>query len=67
MNREEIENKLKEIVVTSLDLEDITATVDFTGAEVGTATFKVTIRCKEEYPNVGAVGTYSVSAIIQEK
>ena len=26
MNREEIENKLKEIVVTSLDLEDITAT-----------------------------------------
>ena len=24
MNREEIENKLKEIVVTSLDLEDIT-------------------------------------------
>lgn len=57
---------------TAVDLneiteEDITATVDFTGAEAGTATFKVTVRCGEKYPNIGPVGTYSVSAIVKEK
>jgi len=47
--------------------EDITATVDFAGAEAGTSTFKVTISCSEDIPGVGAVGTYSVSAIVQQK
>ena len=46
---------------------DIIATVDFTGAEADTSTFKVTVSCGEEFPNVGAVGTYSVSAIVQQK
>ena len=57
---------------TAVDLneiteEDITATVDFTDAEAGTATYKVTVRCSEEYANIGAIGTYSVSAIVKEK
>jgi len=57
---------------SSIDLanmkeEDITATVDFTGTEADTATFKVTISCSEEFPNVGAVGTYSISATVQQK
>ena len=47
--------------------EDITATVDFTGAEADTATFKVSISCSEEYPNVGAVGTYTTSATVQQE
>ena len=47
--------------------EDIVATVDFTGAEADTSTFKVTISCGEEFPNVGAVGTYSVSATVQQE
>lgn len=46
---------------------DITAVVDFTDAEAGTSTFKVTISCGDKFPNVGAVGTYSVSASIQQQ
>lgn len=46
--------------------EDITATVDFTGAEADTATFKVTISCGDKFPNVGAVGSYTISATLQE-
>lgn len=46
---------------------DITATVDFTGAEAGTSTFKVTITPNENFATVGAVGTYTVSAIVQQK
>lgn len=57
---------------SSIDLanmteNDITATVDFTGAEADTATFKVTISCSEEFPDVGAVGTYTISATVQQK
>lgn len=47
--------------------KDIVATVDFTGAEADTSTFKVSISCGEEFPNVGAVGTYSVSATVQQE
>lgn len=44
--------------------EDITAVVDFTGAEEGMATFKVTIVFTEDFQKMGAVGTYSVSATV---
>ena len=44
--------------------EDITAFVDFTGAEEGTSTFKVTIVFSELFAKMGAVGTYSVSATV---
>lgn len=44
--------------------EDISAVVDFSGAEEGIATFKVTIVFSEEFQKMGAVGTYSVSATV---
>ena len=47
-----------------LSEEDITAYVDFSGAEEGIATFKVTIVFSDLYPKMGAVGTYSVSATV---
>lgn len=47
-----------------LEEEDITAFVDFTGAEEGTSTFKVTIVFSELFAKMGAVGTYSVSATV---
>lgn len=45
--------------------KDIIATVDFTGAEADTSTFKVKISCGEKFPNVGAVGAYTVSATVE--
>ena len=48
-----------------LEERDITAVVDFSNAEVGTATYKATITFGEEYPNVGALKTSSVSATVQ--
>ncbi len=43
---------------------DITAVVDFTGAQPGTATMNVQITVDARFPGVGAVGTYSVSATL---
>jgi hypothetical protein len=44
--------------------DDISAIVDFSGAEEGIATFKVTIVFSEDFQKMGAVGTYSVSATV---
>lgn len=55
----------KEIVEKMVD-SDITAYVDFTGAEAGTATMKVTFSVDSAYEAVGAVGSYSVSATLKE-
>ena len=51
--------------ITNLTAEDISAVVDFSNAEVGTATYKATIVFSEEFPNVGALKTNSVSATVQ--
>jgi len=51
--------------IGSLTQEDITAVVDFSNAEVGTATYKATITFNEKFPNVGALKTSSVSATVQ--
>ena len=51
--------------ITKLEERDITAVVDFSNAEVGTATYKATITFGEAYPNVGALKTNSVSATVQ--
>jgi len=51
--------------IVKLNERDITAVVDFSNAEVGTATYKATIRFSEKYPNVGALKTSSVSATVQ--
>lgn len=52
-------------LMTRMTAEDIFVTVDFTGAEVGSATFKATILFAEDFPAMGAMGTYSVSATVQ--
>lgn len=52
--------------INNLTAEDISAVVDFSNAEVGTSTYKATIIFGEEFPNVGALKTNSVSATVQE-
>lgn len=52
--------------IEGLTAEDITVTVDFTGAEIGTVNKKVTITISAEHPNCGALGSYSVYATVQE-
>ena len=52
-------------LVNKMSAEDIFVTVDFTGAEIGSATYKATILFAEEYPSLGAMGAYSVSATVQ--
>lgn len=44
--------------------KDISAVVDLSSAEVGTATYKANIVINEEFPNVGAMKTSSVSATV---
>ena len=51
--------------VYRLTAEDIIATVDFTGAQIGASTFKVIITFAEEFRQLGAVGTVSVNAQVQ--
>lgn len=51
----------------TLTAENITAVVDFSAAEAGTATYKVKIVIDEAFPNVGALKTSSVSATVQAK
>lgn len=54
-------------VISKLTAEDLLAVVDFTGAEADTATFKASIVFGEGFESVGALGTYSVSATVNEK
>lgn len=51
--------------MAKIELEDISVTVDFTDAQAGTTTFKPIIRCGEKFPNLGYVGSYSVSATLR--
>ena len=55
-----------EAEISALTEEDITAVVDFSNAEIGTATYKATIVFGENFPNVGAIKTSSVSATVQQ-
>lgn len=47
--------------------EDIHVTVDFTGAEPGTSTFKATVVYGDGFEQVGTLKTESVSAKIDKK
>lgn len=47
--------------------KDISAVVDLSAAEAGTATYKASIVISEEFPNVGAMKTSSVSATVLPK
>ena len=51
--------------ISKLTEEDIVVEVDFTNAEVGTATYKANIRFAEGFEGVGALKTNSVSAMVQ--
>ncbi len=53
-------------VVRSMEESDITVTVDFAGAQIGTATMKAEVSLNTALSGVGAVGTYQVSATLQE-
>ena len=54
--------------LSKLSAEDIVATVDFTNAVAGTATYKAAIRFPEEFSAVGTIlGPYSVSATVTSK
>lgn len=56
-----------EAEISRLTEEDITAVIDFSAAEVGTATYKATITFAEGFNNMGAMKTNSVSAMVSEK
>lgn len=51
--------------VSLLTADDITAVVDFSAAEIGNATFKATLSFDADFPNVGALKAYSVSATVR--
>ena len=53
-----------EAELSKLTEKDITAVVDLSAAEVGTATYKAMIQINPEVPNVGAMKTTSVSATV---
>lgn len=55
-----------EVELEELKERDITAVVDFSNAEVGTATYKANITFGEKFPNVGVLKTNSVSATVQQ-
>lgn len=53
--------------VNRITAVELSATVDFKDMPAGTSTIKATIVIDEDYPDLGAVGTYSVSATLQNK
>ena len=56
-----------EAEINQLTEEDISAVVDLSAAEVGTATYKAVIQISDAFPHVGALKTSSVSATVQPK
>lgn len=63
---QELEVKIRGPVqlIQRLTAEDVRATVDFTGAEAGSYSFKVTITFSEEFAALGVVEQYSVYATV---
>ena len=51
--------------IAALEEKNVRAVVDFTNAEIGTATYKVSLIFDDAFPNVGAVKSTSVSATVQ--
>ena len=73
MEAELITEKLQIIVrgptgeVVNLTEDDISVSVDLSGAEADTSTFKATVLFDSEFPSVGALGAYTVSVIVRAK
>ena len=53
-----------EAEISALTEAEISAIVDLSAAEAGTATYKAVIQIGEEFPNVGAMKTSSVTATV---
>ena len=53
-----------EAELSKLTEKDITAVVDLSAAEIGTATYKALIQINPEFPHVGALKTTSVSVTV---
>lgn len=56
-----------ETEISALTEKDISAVVDLSNAEAGTATYKAVIQFSKGFPNVGAMKTSSVSATVLPK
>jgi len=56
-----------EAEISALTEKDLSAEVDLSAAEIGTATYKAVIRISDAFPNVGAMKTSSVSATVLPK
>lgn len=54
-------------LISKVTPEDVTAVVDFTGAEVGTSTFKTSLALSGGFESLGTLKTESVSAKIEKK
>lgn len=54
-----------EAEINALTEADVSAIVDLSAAEAGTATYKAVIEISDKFPNVGAMKTNSVSATVQ--
>ena len=53
--------------ISGITAEDVRIVVDFSGAEIGNVTRKVTITLGNSYSDCGALGTYSVYATVREE
>ena len=51
--------------ISMLTEKDLSAVVDFSAATSGNATYKAVIKASEAFPGVGALRSYSVSAIVR--
>jgi YbbR domain-containing protein len=56
-----------ETEISRMSEDDLSAVVDLSAAEAGTATYKSVIKISDEFPNVGAMKTSSVSATVLPK
>lgn len=53
-------------LISTIAEDDITVTVDFANAQIGTATMRANVTFSSEYAQVGTVGTYVVSATLSD-
>ena len=53
-------------LIATMKESDLSITVDFTGAKTGTATMKAEFVLADGYKEIGAVGSYSVSATVRK-
>ena len=54
-------------MIDAIQAEDVIITVDFAGKTAGTQKVRPTITVSSNYTDVGAIGTYTVSATVQQE